>query len=78
MQKILFSCRHDVEKLLRASGSYSLAWLRSERLAWHTDRLLRKCAPELREMFQERTTEMYSIFEELLTAETPKDQIRSE
>jgi len=66
VDKLLLACRHDVEKLLKASGQYSLAWLRTERLAWHPDRFGRKCSPEYKDLLLKKATEMYTIFEELI------------
>lgn len=68
-EKLLFACRHDVERWLRASGQYSLVWLRTERLAWHPDRFGRKCSLEMRPALSLKATEMYAIFEELIAAE---------
>jgi len=63
---MLLACRHDVERLLKASGQYSLGWLRTERLAWHPDRFGRKCSPESKDLLLKKATEMYTIFEELI------------
>jgi len=64
--KGLRACRHDMEKLLRASGEYSMAWLRKERLAWHPDRFARRCAPGSREVLVGMATEMFEIYDELI------------
>jgi hypothetical protein len=69
----LFACRHDVERFLTASGKYSMAWLKKERLAWHPDRFGRKCAENEKEAMVKKTTELYAIFEELIAAEAPPD-----
>ncbi|KAL9130494.1 MAG: hypothetical protein Q9217_001314 [Psora testacea] len=67
----LLACRHDVEKLLRASGQYSVAWLRLERLAWHPDKFGRKCSHAHKLELQKLSTELYAIFEELIASESP-------
>jgi hypothetical protein len=58
----LMACRHDVERLLRASGSYSLAWLKKESLGWHPDRFGQKCDPDYRAGLCKKATELFSIF----------------
>ena len=68
----LFACRHDVERLLRASGLYSKTWLRNERVAWHPDRFGRKCSHAHKGSLQKVTTELYAIFEELIADEGEK------
>ena len=65
----LGACQHDVERLLRASGSYSMEWLRKERLQWHPDRFGRRCHPDFKEALQKKATELYSIFETLIEQE---------
>jgi hypothetical protein len=69
----LLACHHDVERLLRASGLYSLAWLRKERIPWHPDRFGLRCDPDFRKELKRKATEMYSIFETLIEEE--KDRI---
>lgn len=65
----LKACQHDVEKLLHASGNYSLQWLRKERLQWHPDKFARRCEPDFRRELDRKATEMYAIFEVLIDAE---------
>lgn len=65
----LRACQHDVERLLRASGLYSLAWLRKERLLWHPDRFGQRCDPDFRPELRKKATELYAIFEVLIEAE---------
>jgi hypothetical protein len=71
IEKKLLACQHDVEKLLRASGQYSLEFLSKERLPWHPDKFGRKCsdAPNKVELLMQ-TTEMFSMFQVLIAAET--------
>ncbi|KAF2188693.1 hypothetical protein K469DRAFT_724582 [Zopfia rhizophila CBS 207.26] len=63
----LRACRHDVEKLLRASGLYSYEWLRQERLRWHPDRFGRLCEESWRETGRKLAEEMWKIIDELIT-----------
>jgi len=65
----LGACQHDVERILRASGNYSMEWLRKERLQWHPDRFGRRCHPDFKEALQKKATELYSIFETLIEKE---------
>lgn len=65
----LMACSHDVEKFLRASGSYNKNWLRNERLMWHPDRFGRRCDPDFRAELIRKATEMYAIFEVLIAKE---------
>jgi hypothetical protein len=65
----LRACRHDVEKLLRASGLYSYEWLRTERLRWHPDRFGRLCDEEWREEGRRLAEEMWKIIDALMEME---------
>jgi predicted ribosome quality control (RQC) complex YloA/Tae2 family protein len=65
----LLACQHDVERLLRASDMYSIAWLRKERLPWHPDRFGQRCDPDFRKDLKRKATEMYAIFETLIEQE---------
>jgi hypothetical protein len=65
----LMACQHDVEPFFRASGMYSLAWLRKERLLWHPDRFGQRCDPDFRAELRRKATELYAIFETLIVAE---------
>jgi hypothetical protein len=60
------ACKHDIERLIRGSGQYSLAWLRKERLVWHPDRFGQKCDVDFRSELVKKATTLYAIFEELL------------
>lgn len=60
------ACKHDVEKLFRASGLYSYEWLRQERLRWHPDRFGRLCEDEWREVGRRMAEEMFKIIEGLM------------
>ncbi|KAF2731637.1 hypothetical protein EJ04DRAFT_363547 [Polyplosphaeria fusca] len=62
----LRACKHDVERLLRASGLYSFEWLRQERLRWHPDRFGRLCAEEWREAGKKLAEEMFKIVGSLI------------
>lgn len=64
--KGLRGCKHDMEKLLRASGEYSVGWLRKERLMWHPDRFARRCDEGSREVLVGMATEMFEIYDELI------------
>lgn len=60
------ACRHDVENLMRASGSYSYEWLRQERLRWHPDRFGRLCDESWRESGRKMAEEMFKIIDALM------------
>lgn len=70
----LLACQHDVESLLRASGMYTLAWLRKERIPWHPDRFGLRCDPDFRKELKRKATEMYSIFETLIEEEKGRNE----
>jgi hypothetical protein len=65
----LMACRHDIERLLRASGSYSLVWLKKESLVWHPDRFGQKCDPDYRAGLCKKATELFAIFGVLIDDE---------
>jgi hypothetical protein len=65
-------CKHDVEALLRASGCYSGEWLRKERIPFHPDKYGMRCDPDVKSILVKKSTEMYSIFQELLDEENVK------
>ena len=69
----LLACQHDVERFLRASEMYSIAWLRKERLPWHPDRFGQRCDPDFRKDLKKKATEMYAIFETLIKQEMGED-----
>jgi hypothetical protein len=62
----LSGCRHDFEPLLKASGKYSLTWLRTERTAWHPDSFGRRCEISCRQQLQRQAQEVFTIFGELI------------
>ncbi|KAI8931130.1 hypothetical protein NX059_011484 [Plenodomus lindquistii] len=62
----LRACQHDVERLLRSSGSYSYEWLRQERLRWHPDRFGRLCAEGWREEGKKMGGEMFKVLSALM------------
>jgi hypothetical protein len=62
----LRACKHDVERLFRASSSYSYEWLRQERIRWHPDRFGRLCQPEWRDTGRRLAEEMFKIIEGLM------------
>jgi hypothetical protein len=62
----LRACKHDVERLLRASGLYSYEWLRQERLRWHPDRFGRLCEEEWREEGKRLAEEMFKTIDILM------------
>lgn len=66
------ACQHDLEMLLRVSGKYSERWLRKQRERWHSDKFVGKTkssggAPE---MLNRKANEMFSLFTELIEAES--------
>lgn len=63
------TCRHDLEKLLRASDFYSLGWLKKESLVWHPDRFGQKCDPDYRAVLCKKATHMFAIFGTLIDEE---------
>lgn len=65
----LGACRHDIEAFLRASGKYSKAWLKQERVRWHPDQFSRRSEASQKAAFEKMATEMYMIIEELIAAE---------
>jgi hypothetical protein len=65
----LMACRHDIERLLRASGSYSPEWLKKESLGWHPDRFGQKCDPDYRAGLCQKATELFAIFGVLIEDE---------
>lgn len=64
--KGLRACRHDVERLLRASGLYSYEWLRQERIRWHPDRFGRLCEESWREEGSRLAEEMFKTIDILM------------
>jgi hypothetical protein len=64
----LSGCRHDYETLLRASGSYSVSWLRKERYKWHPDQFGNRCDLSRREVLKRMAQEVFTIFGELIDA----------
>jgi hypothetical protein len=70
----LRACQHDVEQLLRASGMYSLAWLRKERLTWHPDRFGQRCDIDYRKELKRKATELYAIYELLIEQEKAQEE----
>lgn len=70
------ACKHDMERILRGSGRYSVAWLRKERLSWHPDRFGLKCDPDFRTELVKKATAMYATFEELLREESSREDVK--
>ena len=62
----LRACRHDVERLFRASGLYNHGWLKKERLGWHPDRFGLRCDPDFRKALRRKAEQLYQIHEELI------------
>ncbi|KAF2676406.1 hypothetical protein K458DRAFT_379961 [Lentithecium fluviatile CBS 122367] len=62
----LRACKHDVERLLRASGLYSYEWLRQERIRWHPDRFGRLCEVGWREEGRRLAEEMFKAVDILI------------
>ncbi|KAF2111107.1 hypothetical protein BDV96DRAFT_690527 [Lophiotrema nucula] len=63
----LKACKHDVERLFRASGMYSVAWLRQERLRWHPDRFGRLCEENFRDVGRKLAEEVFKIIDVLIS-----------
>jgi hypothetical protein len=61
------ACKHDVERLFRASGLYSYEWLRQERIRWHPDRFGRLCEESWRDTGRKLSEEMFKVIDTLLT-----------
>ncbi|KAF2637588.1 hypothetical protein P280DRAFT_109466 [Massarina eburnea CBS 473.64] len=62
----LRACKHDVERLLRASGLYSYEWLRQERIRWHPDRFGRMCEEGWRDEGRRLAEEMFKCIDTLI------------
>ncbi|KAJ4292067.1 Phosphatidylglycerol/phosphatidylinositol transfer protein [Kalmusia sp. IMI 367209] len=62
----LRACKHDVERLFKASGEYSFEWLRQERLRWHPDRFGRLCEAGWKEEGKKLSEEMFKIVDGLI------------
>jgi hypothetical protein len=65
----LKACKHDVERLLRASGLYSKEWLKQERIRWHPDRFGRLCEVGFRDDGRRLSEEMFKVVDALLVEE---------
>jgi len=65
-------CIHDVEKLLRGSGCYSVKWLKAERVKWHPDQFARRCADGFKEVGVTKATEMFALLGGLVDKESRK------
>ncbi|KAF2656106.1 hypothetical protein K491DRAFT_692304 [Lophiostoma macrostomum CBS 122681] len=65
--KGLRACKHDVDRLFRASGLYSYEWLRQERLRWHPDRFGRLCEEDFREEGRKLAEEMFKMIDILMS-----------
>ncbi|KAF2704309.1 hypothetical protein K504DRAFT_462878 [Pleomassaria siparia CBS 279.74] len=70
----LRACKHDIERMLRASGLYNYEWLRQERIRWHPDRFGRLCDESFRERGRRVAEEMFKIVDGLVgEAEEERD-----
>jgi hypothetical protein len=69
----LLACQHDLERFLKASNMYSIAWLRKQRLPWHPDMFGRRCDPDFRKELVKKTTEIYAIFGTLIAQEEEEE-----
>lgn len=63
----LRACKHDVERLYRASGLYSFEWLRQERIRWHPDRFGRLCEENWRDKGRKLAEEMFKMIDSLIS-----------
>lgn len=70
----LRACKHDVERMLRASGLYSYEWLRQERIRWHPDRFGRLCEEDWREEGRRLAEEMFKVIDALI-AEAQRSKV---
>jgi hypothetical protein len=68
----LRACKHDVERLLKASGLYSREWLKQERIRWHPDRFGRLCDVGFREEGRKLSEEMFKAVDALLVEEAAR------
>lgn len=59
--KALYFCEHDIEKLLRASGKYSYAWLYQERDRWLPETFGQRCDPRYRADLMEKASQLFQI-----------------
>ena len=62
-------CHHEIRRLLRASGTYTVDSLRSERTKWHPDRIAGRCDPMFKEGLLKQAAEMFHIVQMLIERE---------
>lgn len=55
-------CAHDLERLLRGSGVYTVDFLKGERNTWHPDKFARFCHPESRDDLQSKAGALFVLF----------------
>ncbi|KAF2787377.1 hypothetical protein K505DRAFT_288078 [Melanomma pulvis-pyrius CBS 109.77] len=55
-------CAHDLERLLRGSGVYTVDFLKGERNTWHPDKFARFCHPESRDDLQRKAGALFVLF----------------
>lgn len=59
-------CAHDLERLLRGSGTYNVDFLKSERNTWHPDKFARYCRPESRDALKAKAGSLFVLFSILI------------
>ncbi|KAF2707959.1 hypothetical protein K504DRAFT_383596 [Pleomassaria siparia CBS 279.74] len=55
-------CAHDLERLLRGSGTYTVDFLKVQRNIWHPDKFARFCHPTSREVLQTKAGSLFVLF----------------
>jgi hypothetical protein len=55
-------CTHDLERLLRGSGDYTVDFLKSERNTWHPDKFARYCHPDFRDNLKAKAETLFVLF----------------
>jgi hypothetical protein len=60
-------CQHDLEDILRGSGRLTKAWLKTQRIQWHTDKWVGKGK------WEQMATEMFQLHQAILDAGEAKD-----
>jgi hypothetical protein len=55
-------CAHDLERLLRGSGAYTVDFLKSERNMWHPDKFARYCHPNFRDDLKAKAGSLFVLF----------------
>ena len=59
-------CVHDLERLLRGSGSFTVDLLKTERNTWHPDKFARFCHPDFRNDLTSKAGALFVLFGQLI------------